>query len=42
MQWAAERRIRPHISHKFALADYKATMLARWNGEVCKGCVLNP
>ena len=42
MQWAAEGRIRPHISHKFALADYKAAMLARWNGEVCGGCVLNP
>ncbi len=42
MQWVAEGRIRPHISHRFALADFRQAMLARWNGEVIGGCVLNP
>ncbi len=42
MQWVAEGRIRPSISHRFALADFKSAMLARWNGEVIGGCVLNP
>ncbi len=42
MQWIGEGRIRPHISHTFALADYKKAMLARWHGEVLGGCVLHP
>jgi len=42
MQWVAAGRIRPHVSHTFALADFKKAMLARWNGEVVGGCVLNP
>lgn len=42
MQWAAEGRIRPHVSHTFPLADYKAALRARWNGDVIGGCVLHP
>ena len=42
MQWVADGSIRPHISHRFALADFKDAMLARWNGDVIGGCVLNP
>lgn len=42
MQWVAEGRIRPHISHAYPLADFKRAMLARWNGEVIGGCVLHP
>ncbi len=42
LRWAEEGRIRPHVSHAFPLADFKAAMLARWNGEVTGGCVLHP
>ena len=42
MQWVAEGRIRPHISHTYPLAEFKRAMLARWNGEVVGGCVLHP
>ncbi|MBL8383334.1 MAG: NADPH:quinone oxidoreductase family protein [Burkholderiales bacterium] len=42
MQWVAEGRIRPHISHRYPLAEFKQAMLARWNGEVIGGCVLHP
>ena len=42
MQWVTQGRIRPHISHTFALADFKSAMLARWNGVVVGGCVLHP
>lgn len=42
MEWAARGDIRPHISHEFALEDFKAAMLAKWRGEVVGGCVLHP
>jgi hypothetical protein len=40
--WAAAGRLRPHVSHTFALADFQAAMRAKWNGEVIGGCVLHP
>jgi NADPH2:quinone reductase len=40
--WAAEGTLRPHVSHRFALADFKEAMLAKWRGEVIGGCVLRP
>ncbi len=42
MRWAEERRIRPHVSHTFPLADFRAALRSRWNGEVIGGCVLHP
>jgi len=40
--WAAEGKIRPHVSHTFPLAEFRAAMLAKWRGEVTGGCVLRP
>ncbi len=42
LQWVEEGRIRPHVSHRFPLDDFRAAMRAKWNGEVVGGCVLNP
>jgi NADPH2:quinone reductase len=42
LAWASQGRIRPHVSHVFALAQWKEALLARWNGEVTGGCVLRP
>ena len=42
LEWAAEGKIRPPISHVYPLADFRTAMLARWNGEVTGGCVLHP
>ena len=35
-------KIRPHVSHAFPLAEFKAAMRAKWNGEVVGGCVVHP
>jgi NADPH2:quinone reductase len=42
LAWARDGSIRPHVSHRFALADYREAMKAKWNGEVVGGCVLHP
>lgn len=42
MRWAADGRIAPRVSHRFALGEYQAAMRARWNGDVIGGCVLHP
>ena len=42
LEWAAEGRIRPHVSHRFPLASFREAMRARWSGEVIGGCVLQP
>ncbi len=42
LSWAERGEIRPHISHQFALGEYKAAMHAKWKGEVIGGCVLHP
>lgn len=42
LAWASSGRIRPHVSHTFALDQVKAAMLAKWRGEVTGGCVLHP
>ena len=42
LAWAAEGKITPHVSHVFPLAEFKAAMRAKWNGEVTGGCVLHP
>ena len=42
LAWAETGRLAPHVSHRFALADFKAALLAKWRGEVIGGCVINP
>lgn len=42
MTWAREGKLHPHVSHTFALRDFKEAMRAKWNGEVLGGCVLHP
>jgi len=42
LRWAEAGQLRPHVSHTFALADFRAAMRAKWNGEVLGGCVLHP
>ena len=41
MRWVEEGKITPYISHHFPLEQFKEAMLARWNGEVTGGCVLD-
>lgn len=40
LQWAERGLISPHVSHRFSLADARAAMRARVDGEVTGGCVL--
>jgi NADPH2:quinone reductase len=40
--WTAAGKIKPHVSHRFALEDYKEAMHAKWSGKIIGGCVLNP
>jgi len=42
LRWAEAGQLRPHVSHRFALAGFRAAMHARWHGEVLGGCVLHP
>ncbi len=42
LAWAADGSITPHVSHTFALADYRDAMRAKWTGKVVGGCVLHP
>ncbi len=42
LRWAAEGAIRPHVSHGFPLADFRAALRARWSGDVVGGCVVRP
>jgi NADPH:quinone reductase len=42
LAWANEGKLRPHISHVFPLAEFKAAMLAKWRGDVIGGAVLHP
>ena len=42
MQWAAEGKIRPHVSRVFPLSSWKEAMLAKWKGEVVGGAVIHP
>ncbi len=42
LRWAEAGQIKPHVSHGFALADFKEAMRAKWRGEVTGGCVVRP
>jgi NADPH:quinone reductase len=42
MKWVKAGRLKPYVSHVFALKDAKQALLAKWRGEVIAGCVVNP
>jgi NADPH2:quinone reductase len=42
LRWAEAGQLRPHVSHTFPLAEFKAAMRAKWSGEVIGGCVVHP
>ena len=42
LEWAEQGLIRPHVSHRFPLEEFKQALRAKWNGEVIGGAVLNP
>jgi NADPH2:quinone reductase len=42
LAWAEQGKIRPQVSHRFALTEFKDAMRAKWNGDVLGGCVLHP
>ena len=42
LAWVEEGKIRPYVSHVFALTDFKQAMRAKWNGDVIGGCVVHP
>jgi NADPH2:quinone reductase len=42
LRWAETGQIRPHVSHAFPLAEFKAAMRAKWHGEPVGGCVVHP
>ena len=42
LRWAAAGQIRPHVSHAYPLAEFKAAMRAKWRGEPVGGCVVHP
>ncbi len=42
LEWASAGKIRPHVSHRFALASVLEAMRAKWSGAVIGGVVVNP
>ncbi len=42
LAWAEAGKIRPHVSHRFSLEEYRKAARAKWVGEITGGCVLHP
>jgi NADPH2:quinone reductase len=42
LDWVRQGRLRPHVSQRYALQDFRTAMLARWQGKVLGGCVVQP
>jgi NADPH2:quinone reductase len=42
MQWVADGKIKPYISHRFEFDQVKDALLAKWSGKITGGCVLHP
>lgn len=42
LRWVEAGLIRPQVSHRFPLAEFRQAMVAKWRGEVLGGCVLHP
>jgi NADPH:quinone reductase len=42
LAWAESGKIRPYVSRRYPLAEFKAALRAKWSGEVIGGCALVP
>ena len=42
MDWVAQGHIRPYVSQRFPIAQFKEAMRARWNADVTGSCILHP
>jgi len=42
LAWAEAGKLRPHVSHRFALSDFQSALRAKWTGEVIGNAVLHP
>jgi NADPH:quinone reductase len=42
LAWAAEGKLKPHVSHRFPLAQIVDAMRAKWTGAVIGGAVVHP
>ena len=42
MEWVESGQLKPYISHRYALADIKEAMKAKWRGDIIGGCVVHP
>ncbi|HEY9839383.1 MAG TPA: NADPH:quinone oxidoreductase family protein [Candidatus Obscuribacterales bacterium] len=42
LDWVAEGKLKPFVSHRFGLDQVKAAMQAKWTGQIIGGCVLHP
>jgi NADPH:quinone reductase len=42
LDWVERGLLRPHVSHTFALSEYREAMRAKWNGQVIGGCAIHP
>jgi len=42
LSWVAAGKLRPYLSHRFALGDFKDALRAKWRGDVIGACVLHP
>lgn len=41
LAWVEQGKIRPYISHRFPIADFKDALRAKWQGKVIGSCVLH-
>ncbi|MAG98853.1 MAG: hypothetical protein CMM08_19445 [Rhodospirillaceae bacterium] len=42
LAWAEEGKLRPYVSHRFPLADFREAVRAKFDGDVTGSCILNP
>ena len=42
LAWAEEGKLRPYVSHRFPLTEFREAVRAKFEGEVTGSCVLNP
>ncbi|MBL8788816.1 MAG: NADPH:quinone oxidoreductase family protein [Deltaproteobacteria bacterium] len=42
LAWVEAGLLRPQVSHRFPLSEFRAAMRAKWQGEVVGACVLTP
>ncbi len=42
LDWAEAGKLRPNVSHRFALSEYREALRSKWNGEIIGNAVLHP